>query len=111
VYQSVFTKLPVLQKDPITGIEEELNIEKFVNASIYPNPAQNYFNVSLSDELTLDMEWVIVNQLGVQLKSGKFESGENNYEVDTRSIPNGLHMFIISGGDDYKTIRKIVIQR
>jgi len=111
VYQTVFEKLPVLQKTVITGLEDELNIKIIEAANIYPNPAKNYFNVSLSDQLTTDLAWRIIDQRGVELLSGTFESGEDYFEIDTKLLPNGLHMFIVSSGSDYNTIRKIVIQR
>ena len=111
VYQAVYTKLPILKKTVITGLEEELNIKRIEEANIYPNPAQNYFHVALSDQLTQDLEWKMVDQRGVELMHGTFESGEDSFDINTRNIPNGLHLFIVTGGDDYKAIRKIIIQR
>ena len=111
VYQSGFATLPALQKTIITGLDDELNVNKFKNAVIYPNPAQNYFNVTLSDQLTTDLDWAIVDQRGVKLQSGTFISGEDFFEVDVKELPNGLHMFVVSSGDHNKAIRKIIIQR
>ena len=111
VYQAIFAKLPVLDRTVITGIQDELNVKKFENATIYPNPAQNYFNVSLSDQLTMDLEWSILDQRGVELSSGTFISGESMFEIDTKSLSNGLYMFIVSGGKDFKYFRKVVVQR
>ncbi len=112
IYQAAYEKLPILSKDPvITGLEDEINVKKFESANIYPIPAQNYFNVALSDQLTIDLDWKIIDQRGVQLLGGTFRSGEDTFEVDTNSLPNGLHMFIISSSSDFQTIRKIIIQR
>jgi hypothetical protein len=111
VYQVVFEKLPALEKTIITGLEDELNVKKFEEANIYPNPAQNYFNVALSEEITKDLNWMIVDQRGVELLKGTFIAGEDTFEVDTQKLPNGLHMFIVTGANDYKTIRKIIIKR
>jgi hypothetical protein len=111
VYQTGFEKLPELEKTVITGLEDELNVKKFEDATIYPNPAQNYFNVSLTDQLTMDLDWSIIDQRGIELLNGTFKAGEELFEIDTNRLPNGLHMFIIAGGADYKTIRKIIINR
>jgi hypothetical protein len=111
IYQAVYAKLPVLKKTLVTGLEDELNIKKIQDASIYPNPANNYFNVALSSELTQDMDWVIVDQRGVELLRGKFVSGEDTYEVDAKDLPNGLHMMIVSANDDSNVVRKVIISR
>ncbi len=111
VYQAVFKKLPELHKTIITGLDDELNVRRFEDAVIYPNPAQNYFRVSLSDQLTKDVEWRILDQRGITLSEGAFEKDNDSFEVDTREIPNGLHLFIISAGDNYRVIRKIIIKR
>ena len=112
VYQAAYANLPELEESPvITGIEEELNIQKFEDATIYPNPAQYYFNVSLSDQLTMNLDWIIIDQRGVELMNGTFEAGEDSFEIDAKTLPVGLHMFIVTSGTEYKTIRKIIIQR
>jgi hypothetical protein len=111
IYQAIYRKIDGLNVSPITGLEDELNAKRIETADIYPNPAQNYFNVALSSELTQDMDWVIIDQRGVELLRGKFEDGRALYEVDANSLPNGLHMMIFNGNKDYKVIRKIIISR
>ena len=111
VYQAAFTKLPVLENTTITGLENELNLKKFEEANIYPNPAKNFFDISLSDELTVDTDWSIIDQRGVELLHGTFIEGQDKYEVNTKSLPNGLFMFIVRSSSDNYTIRKIIIQR
>ena len=109
VYQAAFAKLPELEKTIITGIEDELNVKLFEDANIYPNPAQNYINVSLSDQLTRDLDWSVFDQRGVELLNGTFNAGEDSFEIDAKSLPNGLHIFIVTSGTDYQTVRKIII--
>jgi hypothetical protein len=111
IYQAVYQKLPVIQNTIITGLEEELNAKRIENADIYPNPADYYFNVALTSELTQDMDWVIIDQRGVELLRGNFAAGEDLYEVDANALPNGLHMMIFNGNNDYHVIRKIIISR
>ena len=111
VYQAAFAKLHELEKTIITGLEDELDVKKFEDATIYPNPAQNYFNVSLSDKLTMDLDWSVIDQRGVKLLNGNFKAVEDSFEIDANSLPNGLYMFIVTSNTDYKTIRKIIIQR
>jgi len=111
IYQAAFAKLPELEKTIITGLEDELNVKKFENANIYPNPAQNYFKVSLADQLTMDLDWAIIDQRGVELLNGTFKAGEDSFEIDAINLPVGLHLFVVADGTDYNTIRKIIIQR
>jgi len=37
------------------------------------------------------------------VKLNAFEAGEANYEIDAKSLPVGLHMFIVSSGSEYKS--------
>ena len=57
------------------------------------------------------MDWTIFDQRGVELLKGNFEAGRDLYEVDANSLPNGLHLMIFNGENDYKVIRKIIIRR
>jgi hypothetical protein len=111
IYQVVYSKLPVLENTIITGLEDELNARRIQDADIYPNPANNYFNLSLSSELSKDMDWVIIDQRGVELLRGHLKAGGDLYEVDAQKLPNGLHMMIVSGENDHKVIRKVIISR
>ena len=104
-------KLGELEETVITGLDEELNLKKITEARIYPNPAQSYFEVSLSDQLTMELDWVIFDQRGVELLSGQFESGEDVFTIDASSLPVGMHLFVTSAGENARTIRKIIIQR
>jgi hypothetical protein len=111
VYQSAFAKLPELERYVVAGVEDELNVRKFEDATIYPNPAENYFTVSVSEYITTDLEWSIIDQRGVRLLQGAFRKGEDTFEIDAKGLPVGLHMFIVTSGTEYKSIRKIIIQR
>jgi hypothetical protein len=111
VYQSAFEKLPTLKKTIITGLEDELNISKIRDAEIYPNPAQNYLKVSVSDELTNEVDWVIFDQRGVRLLNGTFAEGEKLYDLNVSSLPNGLHLMVVENENGGRVIRKIIIQR
>jgi molybdopterin biosynthesis enzyme MoaB len=111
IYQAVYQKLPIIQNTIITGLEDELNAKRIENADIYPNPADSYFNVALSSELTQDMDWVIIDQRGVELLRGNFTAGENLYEVNATALSNGFYMMVFSGSEDHHVIRKIIINR
>lgn len=111
VYQAEFSKLPILHKTIITGLDDELNIALIRDAEVYPNPAQNYLKVAVSEEITRNMDWVIYDQRGVQLLRGAFVAGEKLYDLNVSSLPNGLHLMVVAGDDDTKVIRKIIIQR
>ena len=111
VYQAQFTRLSALEIDRITGLEDELDVGRFKDANLYPNPASDYINVSVSDYLNSDVDWKIVDQRGVLLQQGIFNSGENNFEIDTSTLPDGLFLLIASKGSEFRTIRKIVIRR
>jgi predicted Zn-dependent protease len=111
IYQAIFEKLPVIQPTPITGLDDDLNARRIAEAEIYPNPADQHFNVALSGKLTSDVAWVIVDQRGIELQNGVFDKGEDLYQVDAAALPAGLHMMIFSSSEDHRVIRKIIINR
>jgi hypothetical protein len=111
IYQAIFEKLPVIQPTPITGLDDDLNARRIAEAEIYPNPADQHFNVALSGKLTSDVAWVIVDQRGIELQNGVFYKGEDLYQVDAAALPAGLHMMIFSSSEDHRVIRKIIINR
>jgi hypothetical protein len=111
IYQAIFEKLPVIQPTPITGLDDDLNARRIAEAEIYPNPADQHFNVALSGKLTSDVAWVIVDQRGIELQNGVFDEGEDLYQVDAAALPAGLHMMILSSSEDHRVIRKIIINR
>ena len=67
VYQSGFEKLPILHPSVITGLEDDLNVKQFKEANIYPNPAQNYINVSLGGKLQVDFRTMVEGAVQIGL--------------------------------------------
>ncbi len=109
VYQSSYLKLPSKQKTTITGIED---IESAFNKIVlFPNPAKRIFHLGFSSELSKDYHWRILDLRGVELASGTFAAGYNEYEIDISHLPNGVfHVMVTDDGNIYFT-KKLMILR
>lgn len=65
---------------------------------VYPNPAYSYFNIDVFTTLNGLMEWVLVDNKGSFLHSGKFNYyGEGkSVKVDMTGLPSGTYFLKVS---------------
>ncbi|MCF8371434.1 MAG: PKD domain-containing protein [Bacteroidales bacterium] len=95
--------------DILITVAENVDMENQVQ--IYPNPASNSFCLdagALSDE---NMELVIFDILGHQIKSYELPSGnKRKNEFDVSGFPNGLYMVKLRTSDN-STVRRLLINR
>ena len=72
--------------------EASKNIDN--NISIYPNPANEYLNISIKDMFIEQGEFIITNLVGQTLRTGKISS---NFEtISINELGSGLYFIIIS---------------
>jgi hypothetical protein len=75
--------------------------------NIYPNPASNYFNITIDEKIEAGMEVKIYNALGVLVQASYMEA--NSLEVNTSKFADGLYMVQLkSDGKIVKTARVTV---
>ena len=106
VYQSAFvdvteTKLPGV----ITNVEDDLEV---FTLSVFPNPADQFLNVTTSRINTEDIFYQIIDQRGVILQSGELPAGSQEYEIPVDNLIDGGY-YVILQSSDFVAQRKIVI--
>jgi len=90
---------------PILGIEESNSIEK--NISVFPNPSQSIFTITLKDNFIEEIE--VTNELG-QTIFRKENINNNQFTLDIGNINDGIYFLKVI--DDKKAIsyRKIILK-
>ena len=73
--------------------------------TIYPNPSQGIFNISV-DNLSKDINWVVTDAKGQFIQDGKLAESQ---VVDMRNQPKGIY-FIRFTGDNVLRVEKLVIR-
>lgn len=71
---------------------------------LYPNPTKNKIEVTSTNARNEVKSYTIFNQLGVKIKSGQFENGN---QIDLSTFPTGLY-FLELKTKNWTEIRKIV---
>jgi len=93
----------------VDQIEDKPGYE-VVNMKLYPNPAQDLFNVAFDKELDGDYEWQLIDAVGRVLKYGKVQHGTSRMEVETRELTSGMYIFTMKNENVY-TQRKVIIRK
>jgi len=90
------------------SINENQNKDLFVK--IYPNPASNIVNVSMSNNKFKNTEYIIYSIEGKLIKSGKLQNKSNN-SIDISDIESGLYyLHIINDDGTNILIEKLIKQ-
>jgi hypothetical protein len=72
--------------------------------NIYPNPASNYFNITVDETIKTGMEVRIYNALGILVHASSMET--SSMKVNTSKFTDGLYMVKLkSDGKTVKTSR------
>lgn len=87
-------------KNQTTSIDE---IEKTISFKMYPNPAQNYFTIKVSDNRLQNTPLVIYNINGQQVYSTTFQ---NKITVPTNQLANGI--YFVRVGD---VVERIIVNK
>jgi hypothetical protein len=91
--------------------EEEAAVRRdIIGMNLFPNPAQNYFNVSFDLPLSDDYQWALVDVLGRVLDNGIARENTEQMIVDTEKLSEGTYFFTIRNDHAYAQ-RKVVISK
>lgn len=82
--------------------------KKTDNLLIYPNPADNYIIIELSDEL-LNGSIVLYNHLGVVEYRGEINS--HSIRIETDRLNNGIHFIKIVSDNQIIKLQKIIVNK
>jgi hypothetical protein len=98
--------LPIITNTATTQIDATLsldNVNSEVSFTMYPNPANNQFEVSIQEKAT----YVMMNMNGQELQKGVLQVGNNTLDVST--ISNGIYFLKVISGNGFST-KKIIKQ-
>lgn len=80
---------------------------------VFPNPAQDYFNVEFDVVKSTKMEIALFNALGQQVKtipSTTYVAGHNTLAVNTSKLPNGIYILTLQT-EEGNISRKVTINK
>lgn len=90
IYKNGASGFTINVMDPYSIGEVEHNVPKF---EIYPNPAKEYFVVSLYEKNEETLHWEIVDINGMVVQQGKDRLiGKENIEIQTATLSEGLYV-------------------
>ena len=95
-----------------TTVEDNLNDSPtpLFSALLYPNPAQDYFNLSFDQPLDADATFHIFDMNGVIIQSGQIPQGQNLFQFNTYNLPQAPYVISVQT-PTHRIQRKFVITR
>lgn len=114
VYQVATTRdLTIYAYDSLTTVapgQPNQVQDEVSNLKLYPNPANNYFDVAFEQPLNSDYQWQLVDVLGRVLQSGTAEAGSRQIQVNTEHLSAAPYFFTIRNQSVY-TQRQVIITK
>ena len=101
-------RLSVDGNDLIQTVPFSINEKKGAEIIVFPNPANDFINVRLENEINDRGQMVLINQLGKIVKLSKFEN--SSFKVGIGELPAGIYFLKIENGDQPIT-KRIMINR
>jgi hypothetical protein len=82
--------------------------KEIIDFKLYPNPAQDYFNIEFSQPLEGEYDWQVVDMLGRVLQQGKAQPGDRTIQVQTEQYAGGMYIFSIHNDKVYSQRQAII---
>ncbi len=95
----------VIVFSPVGMNENDLT---FALTNVYPNPAKDQLNLSVSGINTLPLTASLVDMSGRVLNSKTFNTNQINYSFDTRDLQNGIYFCNLQSANGSKTIKFVI---
>lgn len=95
-----------IKYDGITSVNEN-NVTN-IQLSVYPNPADEIFNINFSLNNTTPVSVNIYNTLGETLKNieaGTLQKGKHSLQVDARNFAKGIYVCEMNVGGKIQTVK------
>lgn len=108
VLQAVYVRAPGNSGIPVI-LDVSNEIVDNSEILVFPNPADNEINiVSLSEGKNIE-NWILIDNLGREVKSGKPEHDAKSIIFNTNDISNGFHCLRINVSNGQSVLKKILI--
>jgi hypothetical protein len=105
VYQAA--RVDVSGKVAVLGVGDVLEVD---DLNIYPNPANDYVNVTFDQTLEDSFQWILFDQSGKLIQQGEVKQGQDGFRIETSNIASGLYMISIGNKDKQYLNNKILIK-
>ncbi len=80
------------------------------NLSLFPNPADNFFQLNWENQLTEDNQIKIFNSLGTTILETTAISGINSFGMDIKNLPSGIYFISISELNKKRQLLKLLVE-
>jgi hypothetical protein len=107
-------RLVLVDRDGRTAYSpvKAVRLGQIAAVSVYPNPASDYVNVSLSGEASVSANIRLVNLAGqVLLEKTVTNAGGTTVPLAVSSYPAGNYLIVITASDGSKQVNKILISK
>jgi hypothetical protein len=93
-----------------TKLVEENVMNNFNNVEIYPNPANDIFNVNFDTEVpsNVNMQIYSINGILVSERNFSLEAGRNNISENVSSYSNGIYFVKFTNSSNEVIVKKII---
>ena len=93
-----------------TKLVEENVMNNFNNVEIYPNPANDIFNVNFDSEVSsnVNMQIYSINGILVSERNFSLEAGRNNISENVSSYSNGIYFVKFTNSSNEVIVKKII---
>jgi hypothetical protein len=90
-----------------TGINNGLSASNN-NFIVFPNPANNVLNLSLTTTQEDNYSYAIFNQLGAEISSGQLNfNSKRTHALNIENLSNGVYFIQVRNGQSSQTIKFI----
>jgi hypothetical protein len=78
--------------------------------SIFPNPTSDYINIQFDLPESIDLEWILMNNLGQTILKEKFENTSYGKEIiDCSNLASGVY-FLSFYSDQFVGSQRVVLE-
>ncbi len=107
-------RLVLVDRDGKTAYSpvKAVRIGAIASVSVYPNPASDFINITLSGEATITANVRLVNMAGqVMLEKTVSNAGGTTVPLAVSSYPAGNYLVVVTAADGSKQVNKVLISK
>ena len=94
----------------IEPIEAEEELNELQSLNLFPNPAQDYFQLQFDQALQQPYHWALINIQGITLQQGTVAAGIDQLLVEQLPYPSGTYLLLLYN-DKVFVQRKVVLSK
>lgn len=104
-------KVEAIDKNGCKTMSNEITVGGAKSFSVYPNPAQSSFNLSLKDVPTGKVHISIINEAGIEVMNLNTEKSDFEFfkEISTSSLNKGYYLILVRVDEVYSYSVKIMV--